>query len=279
MYIEAIPNRNSPPAVLLREAYREDGKVMKRTLANISSLPTEVIEGLKVLLKGGVAVLTRVPVLFGLPVFAYSSFLMQGVDTNTSFLAFAWWLVLGRIGLAFIMTSLNAGALSALPMRLLGQGPFTINFIRQLGSAFGVNLLAMLLESRSQLYAQAFTAAQDAGNESTAALLRGIQELLARAGVPEAIQRAGAANFLGRVIYVQGNMLGYRDCFLVVAVTFLLALIPGFMMRGSSRSSSARNATPRRQCDTRKRQQEDRAMYRKILLAYDGSSFSAETQK
>ena len=56
MYIEAIPNRNSPPAVLLREAYREDGKVKKRTLANISCLPVEVIEGLRVLLKGGVAV-------------------------------------------------------------------------------------------------------------------------------------------------------------------------------------------------------------------------------
>ncbi len=56
MYIEAVPNRNSPPAVLLREAYREDGKVKKRTLANISCLPAEVVEGLKVLLKGGVAV-------------------------------------------------------------------------------------------------------------------------------------------------------------------------------------------------------------------------------
>lgn len=56
MYIEAIPNRNSPPAILLREAYREAGKVKKRTLANLSCLPAEVIEGLKILLKGGVAV-------------------------------------------------------------------------------------------------------------------------------------------------------------------------------------------------------------------------------
>jgi transposase len=56
MYIEAVPNRNSPPAILLREAYREDGKVKKRTLANLSCLPAEVIEGLKLLLKGGVAV-------------------------------------------------------------------------------------------------------------------------------------------------------------------------------------------------------------------------------
>lgn len=56
MYIEAIRNRNSPPAVLLREAFRHQGKVRKRTLANLSCLPAEVIEGLKVLLKGGVAV-------------------------------------------------------------------------------------------------------------------------------------------------------------------------------------------------------------------------------
>ncbi len=56
MYIESIPNRDSPPAVLLRESYREDGKVRKRTLANLSCLGHEVIEGLKVLLRGGVAV-------------------------------------------------------------------------------------------------------------------------------------------------------------------------------------------------------------------------------
>ena len=56
MYIESVPNRGSPPAVLLRESYRDAGKVCKRTLANLSCLSAEVIEGLKVLLRGGVAV-------------------------------------------------------------------------------------------------------------------------------------------------------------------------------------------------------------------------------
>ena len=56
MYIESVPNRDSPPAVLLRESYRENGKVRKRTLANLSCLSAEVVEGLKVLLRGGVAV-------------------------------------------------------------------------------------------------------------------------------------------------------------------------------------------------------------------------------
>ncbi len=56
MHIERVPNRNSPPAVLLRQSYRQDGKVRKRTLANLSKLPDETIEGLKILLKGGQAV-------------------------------------------------------------------------------------------------------------------------------------------------------------------------------------------------------------------------------
>ena len=56
MYIERIPNRNSPPAVLFREWYREDGKVRKRNLPNLSKLPSETLDDLKILLTGGKAV-------------------------------------------------------------------------------------------------------------------------------------------------------------------------------------------------------------------------------
>jgi len=52
MYIEIVPNRNSPPAILLRESYREDGKVMKRTLTNLSSLPGDQIDAMRRILKG-----------------------------------------------------------------------------------------------------------------------------------------------------------------------------------------------------------------------------------
>lgn len=52
MYIAIIPNRNSPPAILLREGYREDGKVKTRTLANLSKLPPEALAVLRQVLKG-----------------------------------------------------------------------------------------------------------------------------------------------------------------------------------------------------------------------------------
>lgn len=52
MYVAVVPNRNSPPAILLREGYRENGKVKNRTLANLSKWPPEKIEALKRALKG-----------------------------------------------------------------------------------------------------------------------------------------------------------------------------------------------------------------------------------
>ena len=56
MYIESVPNRDSPPAILLRESYREGGKVKKRTLLNLSDWPRDRVEGFRALLKGGVVV-------------------------------------------------------------------------------------------------------------------------------------------------------------------------------------------------------------------------------
>src|SRR5689334_9135090 len=56
MYIEAVPNRNSPPAILLRESYRENCKVRKRTLCNLSDWPTAHVEGLRGVLKGGTVI-------------------------------------------------------------------------------------------------------------------------------------------------------------------------------------------------------------------------------
>ena len=57
MFIETVPNRDSPPAILLRESYRDEaGKSQKRTLANLSKLPPSLIAGLKGLLKGGTVI-------------------------------------------------------------------------------------------------------------------------------------------------------------------------------------------------------------------------------
>jgi len=52
MYVAVVPNRNSPPAILLRESFRENGKVHNRTIANLSDWPPAKVEALRQVLKG-----------------------------------------------------------------------------------------------------------------------------------------------------------------------------------------------------------------------------------
>jgi len=54
-HLESIPNRTSKPAILLRQAWREGKRIRKKTIANLSSFPPEVIDGFRTVLKGGVA--------------------------------------------------------------------------------------------------------------------------------------------------------------------------------------------------------------------------------
>jgi hypothetical protein len=69
MYITRVPNRSSPPAVLLRESWREDGKVKTRTLANLAPSPDRKVEALRRVLRGEtvIAAAERVEIERSLP--------------------------------------------------------------------------------------------------------------------------------------------------------------------------------------------------------------------
>jgi EmrB/QacA subfamily drug resistance transporter len=166
----------------------------------------------------------------GLICFALSAYLLADIDVNTPFWTIAWCVVLSRVGLAFIKPALNLAALKALRPELLGQGAGMINFARQLGAAFGVNLLSMMLDRRTFFHSDTLTAMQTAGNSATADLLRVIQQALAQAGASPDLQSAGALHYLGRVIYAQAYTMGFRDSFVIIGLVFTLALIPAWIL-------------------------------------------------
>lgn len=70
MYIDIVPNRNSPPAILLRESIRVGRKVKKRTVANLSKLPQNVVAAIKSALQGTLSTAARMPAPESGPVFA-----------------------------------------------------------------------------------------------------------------------------------------------------------------------------------------------------------------
>lgn len=182
----------------------------------------------------------HVLILGGLFLFGVSSFLMTGVDTSTDFWSFAGWVVLGRIGLGFILPSLNVGALRVLDQTMVSQGAGAINFVRQLGGAVGVSLLSVYLERQTTTYASEFNALQTGGH-AAADTLDVLALLLTRAGIVDkvavAIRSEEAYRFFSRMISAQASVMGFRESFLFVAVIFFAALIPAWYMRPKSRKS------------------------------------------
>jgi EmrB/QacA subfamily drug resistance transporter len=171
----------------------------------------------------------------GMVVFAYSSYLMAQVDVDTGFWVLAWWTVLTRIGLGLVFPALSAAALRVLPAGLMAQGSGAVNFTRQLGGAFGVNLLAVVLERRTMFHGDALAATQTPDNSATMAFLTRVAGIAHTVPLPDYQQVPAALWFLGQTIYAQASVLAYRDAFLITAVVFAAALLPTWLLDRAAR--------------------------------------------
>lgn len=87
-------------------------------------------------------------VLVGLVLLSASFALMSTVDPERGLLTLWLWTILGRMGLGFILPSLNLGSMQGMPPALIPQGASVVNFLRMLGGAVGVSLCAIVLEWR-----------------------------------------------------------------------------------------------------------------------------------
>ena len=172
------------------------------------------------------------PILIGIgmTIFAWSSWLMADANINTTFWTLAWWAVISRVGLGLVFPAISSGALQVLPRHLLGQGSGASNFIRQLGGAFGVNLLTVFIERRTVMHADAFAATQTSDNSTTMALLQEVAGLMHASGLPDTQLLPAAASFLGQTVVIQSSNAAFQDGFMVVFGIFVLALVPTWFM-------------------------------------------------
>lgn len=97
----------------------------------------------------------RYVMLVSLVLFALSSALFATTGSATAFWVFVVWLVIGRVGLGLLIPALNVGAVQSLTGADLAYASSAVNFVRQLGGAVGVNILAVLLEQRLGMLAPA----------------------------------------------------------------------------------------------------------------------------
>ncbi|MEH6519274.1 MAG: DHA2 family efflux MFS transporter permease subunit [Halioglobus sp.] len=167
----------------------------------------------------------------GFAILAYSSYLMVGASTNTSLLTFTVWMMISRIGIGLLAPTLNLSAIQGLPMEYLQQGAGAMNFIRQLGGAFGVNLLSVSLESRSAFHRDAMFAAQTWGHSDSMEMVYTLQRELQAAGLSLWDRQYVAFGTLGRIVGEQALVKGFQDGFMFMTVIFALALVPLALLR------------------------------------------------
>ncbi len=177
-------------------------------------------------------------IMGGLGAFAASAMLMTGAHTDTPFWTFAFWLVLGRIGMAFVIPTINVTSLQSLPNHLLSQGSGAVNFMRQLGGAMGVNLIAVALEHRTAVFSQALAGLQTPDNILTQDLMYRLSGLLTQLGWPLDMHPIAALQLLSTSLYAQASMLAFRDVFLFLGLVFFFAMMPAILLR--ERSGEAR---------------------------------------
>ena len=141
----------------LLPVYMQMGLGLSPSYIGAALLPAGILLALTIAAVGRLS--HRMPpahwVSWGLALLALSFALMPWVHPASG-LALLWILViLGRIGLGFILPSLNLGALRGLPKDMIPQASSVIGFVRMLGGAAGVSICAIVLEWRLAVYALA----------------------------------------------------------------------------------------------------------------------------
>ena len=148
-------------------------------------------------------------IIVGLLLFTAGFALMCTADVDTTFWTLVGMVMVSRLGLGFINPSLNASSLKALPADKVRQGAGVANFMRQLGGAFGINLMVAFFEVRTRFHADALTATQDWGNRTTTRLLQLVEQLMQQArACPASSRRPAPTSISARIAARQGGDAG-----------------------------------------------------------------------
>ncbi len=134
----------------LLPVYMQMGLGLSPSYIGAALLPSGILLALTIAVVGRLSDRYRPAVLvsLGLAMLALSFALMPTVQPASG-LALLWaWVMLGRLGLGFILPSLNLGAMRGMPKALIPQASSVIGFVRMLGGAAGVSLCAIVLEWR-----------------------------------------------------------------------------------------------------------------------------------
>lgn len=161
---------------------------------------------------------------FGIFSFAASGYLLSHVTMLTPYWVLVGWIVLSRVGISFCMPPANTTAVRAVPPHLLASATGGASFLMQVGGAFGVNLLAILLQRRTIFHGEHLAAGMNEQNFEFLHEHAMQAQALEASGMAQVPAFMSSFEILGRQVAMEASILAFRDCFFVIAIWFVLIL-------------------------------------------------------
>jgi hypothetical protein len=157
---------------------------------------------------------------------------MTGADAFTPATRMLLWYVVGRVGLAMIFPSLNAAAINPLPLALIPNGSGAINFLRQLGGAFGINLISLAMQQRTVAHLETLNTTQSWDNPTTMELMRLVIQQFHYLGMVGYRGFEASFSYVQSIVGAQSTIFAYRDMFLLIGAVFVVSLVPALFIAG-----------------------------------------------
>ncbi|MEJ2658930.1 MAG: DHA2 family efflux MFS transporter permease subunit [Desulfobacterales bacterium] len=201
--------------------------------AGLLMLPMAVVVAILLPLAGRMAdrMDGRIPITIGILFSALSLYWLSFVDLRTSRITAFLMLIVRGIGIGFIFAPLMNLSLKCLPQEKTAVGSGLMNVSRQIGGAFGVAIIGVLLDRRQIFHESLFAQAQNLNSFATQYYLHHLQGIFQKSGSVGLIAHQKALAMLYLMVEKQARVFSFQDCFFIAGMTFLLALIPTILIR------------------------------------------------
>lgn len=207
--------------------------LMQRTLdytpaqAGFTVLPGALVMAFSTLGAGRLADILdrRIIVLFGLALFALTSYWFSFVTLDTPMHTIIWMIVGRYFSIAFIFTPINAASLMTLPPEKVRMGSGLINIVQQgLGGTTGIALITTFLEQRIAYHASLVDQQQTLSPLRWSEVLEPVRELVADAGEVGPMVGLKALDILRWHLLQEATLTAYQDCFLLMTLLCLIVM-------------------------------------------------------
>jgi DHA2 family multidrug resistance protein len=181
----------------------------------------------------------RLVVGVGLLVFAISCFMNMELDQNYAGSQFFWPNIVRALGQAVVIAPLSAIAMVGIAPRDAGAASGLFNMMRNLGGAIGTAAIETFFTKREQFHSAIITPDVSLLEPATRSRLADLQQYFMSHGFPDpagAMHRAIVA--VGDIIRAQATIMGYGDCFALLGVVLIIAILPVALLKKGTPSGA-----------------------------------------